>query len=167
MERKSMKETKMNKTAITIWASVIILAMNTGCKHTDGEDGPFSYNMKMSVSRSAGDVAMTALLDEGVSPEKATKYVDGLIQLFDEGTLNKVMLREAAARLANELELGTVADYIDAFIIVIPNEIGEIDNIPQTVRNALVSFLRDGAKRALILYDQNNGNEPIGEATPL
>jgi hypothetical protein len=76
-----------------------------------------------------------------------------LTQLFQDETLNKLALRDAAIALANKLKLKHAADYIDALIVVIPSHVTEIEKIPANVRTALVSFLKDGAVRALDLYD--------------
>jgi len=130
--------------------TVVIIVMVTGCASTDG--GKLSWNMTQSVSRSGGDVAMTALLDEGVDAKKAREYVAALIKLVDAGDIDKVALRQACLDIAARLKLTGIADYIDALMVVIPGKIGEYEKIPLPVREALVSFLRDGATRALDLY---------------
>jgi hypothetical protein len=129
---------------------VVAIMMLTGCLTTDG--GKLSWNMTQSVSRSGGDVAMTALLDEGVDAGKAREYVAALIPLIEKGDIDKVALRQGCLDIAAKLKLTGVADYIDALMIVIPGKIGEYEKIPVEYREALVSFLRDGATHALDLY---------------
>lgn len=128
----------------------VAIVMGSGCASTEG--GKLSYNMTQSVSRSAGDVSMTALLDEGVDPVKGRVYAETLAELIDEGTLNKAGVREAAFDAANAVGLTGAADYIDALLAVVPVEYSEYERIPEKYRRALVSFLRDGAVRAVDLY---------------
>jgi hypothetical protein len=139
---------------------VVIVVMMTGCASTSG--GKLSYNMTQSVSRSGGDVAMTALLDEGVDAKKAREYVAALVQLIEKGDLDKVALRQACLDTAAKLKLTGVADYIDALMVVVPGKIGEYEKIPVEYREALVSFLRDGATRALDLYKADKKPKPDG-----
>ena len=65
--------------ALTGLMAVVGILLMTGCASFN--DGKMSYNMTQSVSRSAGDVSMTALLDAGTDPKVAREYVNGLIQL--------------------------------------------------------------------------------------
>lgn len=129
---------------------VIVVVMMTGC--ASFSDKKLSWNMTQSVSRSGGDVAMTALLDEGVDAKKSREYVAALIQLIEKGDIDKVALRQACLDTAAKLKLTGVADYIDALMVVVPGRIGDYEKIPLKYREALVSFLRDGATHALDLY---------------
>ena len=138
---------------------VIVMFLMAGCVTNE----KLSWNMTQSVSRSGGDIAMTALLDEGADPVLARKYVNALIELIQDETLNKQALRDAAVALANKLKLKNAATYIDALIVVIPSHVKEIDKIPEDVRTALVSFLRDGAVRSLDLYDFKKVKESDSE----
>ena len=95
---------------------------------------------------------MTALLDEGIDAKKAREYVVALTELIEKGDIDKVALRQGCLDIAAKLKLTGVADYIDALMIVVPGRIGEYEKIPLQYREALVSFLRDGATRALDLY---------------
>lgn len=131
-------------------ALVAMSVLMTGCQSMSG--GSMSYNMRQSVSRSGGDVAMTALLDEGVDAKKAREYVVALTRFVEKGDVDKIALRQACLSIAEKLKLTGVAEYVDALMIVIPGEIGEYQKIPEKYRKALVSFLRDGATRALDLY---------------
>jgi hypothetical protein len=137
---------------------VVVIVMMTGCASTEG--GKLSWNMTQSVSRSGGDVAMTALLDEGVDAKKAREYVSALIQLIEKGDINKAALRTAALDLAKKLKLTGVADYIDALLAVVPGHVEEYQKIPPEVRTAIVSFLRDGAVHALDLYKADKAPKP-------
>ena len=127
---------------------VLIAVLGGGCQTTD-----VSWNMTQSLSRSGGDIAMTALLDEGTDAKIAREYVDALILLIQDETLDKAALHDAAIALANKIGLKNAAAYIDALIAVIPSRVEEVNKIPADVRTALVSFLKDGALRAMDLYD--------------
>ena len=131
----------------------------TGCQSLN--NGKLSYNMTQSVSRSGGDVAMTALLDEGIDAGKAREYVAALTKFVEKGDIDKTALRQACLSIADKLKLTGVAEYIDALMIIIPGEIGEYQKIPEKYRIALVSFLRDGATRALDLYKADE--KPVHE----
>lgn len=140
------------KSRASWWLGLVVLALiavlGSGCQSTG-----VSWNMTQSLSRSGGDVAMTALLDEGTDAKIAREYVDALIMLIQDETLDKAALHDAAIALANKLGLKNAAAYIDALLAVIPSHVKEIDKIPADVRTALVSFLKDGALRAMDLYD--------------
>lgn len=139
----------MRKTLVGFMVLAIVLM--TGCASMN--DGKLSYNMTQSVSRSAGDVSMTALLDEGVNPKVVREYVNGLITLVQDETLDKMALRDAIFALATKLKLKNMSSYIDALIAVIPSHVSVVDKIPPDVRTALVSFLKDGALKGLDFYD--------------
>lgn len=135
---------------IVTLAAVLAILLGTGCASTEGH--ALSYNMTQSVSRSAGDIAMTALLDEGVDEVKARKYAEALAELV-QGDLSKAILREEAFRLADKFGLTGAADYIDALLSIVPSEISAVEKIPEKYHHALSSFLRDGAIRAMDIYD--------------
>lgn len=135
---------------VVIALMVMSVMFMTGCQSMS--DGKLSYNMTQSLSRSGGDVAMTALLDEGVDAKKSREYVAALTELIEKGELSKIALRQACLDLAVKLKITGAANYIDALMIVIPSRIAEYQEIPKDIRIALVSFLRDGATRALDLY---------------
>jgi len=130
---------------------VSCLVFAQGCK-TTGAGTDLSYNMKQAVSRSAGDVAMTALLDDGADAKQAGEYVQGLVKLFEVAKLDKATFRMAAHSTAKRVGLTDAADYIDVLVSIVPSDVGEIEQIPLKYRKALLSFLQDGALRALALY---------------
>jgi hypothetical protein len=146
------------KSSWNVFALVMAMAlmvMGSGCTTTGGggEDGAkLSYNMAQSLSRGGGDIAMTALLDEGVDPKMAREYVLGLSEIIGKGDLDKTALRDAALALATKCKIKGAAEYIDALLVVIPSHVKWNEKIPEQYRTALVSFLNDGAIRALDLY---------------
>ena len=133
-----------------LMAGMMVILLMTGCASLN--DGKLSWNMTQSVSRSGGDMAMTALLDEGIDAKKTREYVAALIKLIEKGGIEKVALRQACLDIAAKLKLTGISDYIDALMVVIPGKIGEYEKIPLQYREAIVSFLRDGATHALDLY---------------
>lgn len=147
----------MMRRVAVLMVAIAAMAM-TGC--ASFYDGKLSWNMTQSVSRGGGDAAMTAMLDGGTDPEKARKYVSALIELLESGTINKAALRSAALKLASEMKLSGAVGYIDALMAVIPGRISQYEKIPSEYRDALISFLRDGAVRALDLYDPEKKPEP-------
>jgi len=132
-----------------------------GCQSMN--DGNLSYNMTQSVARSGGDVAMTALLDEGVDATQAREYVTAIAKLLEDGTLSKATLRTGCQSIATKLKLTGVADYIDALMVIVPSKVAEYQQIPPEYRAAILSFLNDGAIRALDLYKADKKPAP---ATP-
>jgi len=140
----------MLKKTIGIAGLFILCVLSSGCASTEGK--ALSYNMTQSVARSGGDVAMTALLDEGVDSDKARRYALALAELVQSGDINKALLREKAYELALKYELNGAADYIDTLLAVIPSSVGEVNFLPAKYKDAIVSFLKDGAVRAMDLY---------------
>ncbi len=143
------------KRILMVMVAVCAGLMLSGCATTGGggDDGKIlTYNMTQSLSRSGGDIAMTELLDLGVDAKTAREYVNGLILLIKQGDLDKTALRTAALALAEKLKIKGAADYIDALLAVIPSHVKWNEKIPEPYRTALVSFLQDGAIRALDLY---------------
>jgi len=140
-------------------ALVVVLAMaTTGC--ASFYDGKLSWNMTQSVSRGGGDAAMTAMLDGGTDAQKAREYVSALIELLESGTIDKATLRSAALRLASEMGLTGAVGYVDALMAIVPGHISQYQKIPQKYRDALLSFMRDGAVRALDLYNPDKRPKP-------
>ena len=130
----------------------VIMAVMCGCAST--RDG-LSYNMTQSASRSAGDIAVTALLDEGKDAEKIKAYITSMVEFLESGetTLSKEALKSAAFKIATKVKLEDASDYIDALISVVPSKIKGGEKIPDEYKDALLSFLKDGALRAMELYD--------------
>lgn len=142
------------KRYLVLLVAAVLVMVGTGCGTTTGgdESAKLSFNMTQSISRGSGDVAMTALLDQGVDPVKAKEYVQGLAELVGKGDVDKQALHDAAIALANKLKIKGAADYIDALLVVIPSHVKWNEKIPEQYRTALVSFLNDGAIRAVELY---------------
>jgi hypothetical protein len=132
---------------------LIGLIFTTGCTSLYGEN--HSWNMRQSIARSAGDTAMTAMFNEGVNQEKAIQYVNSLIEFLESGSLNKSSISDAAYRIAQDVGLRDASDYISMLLSVIPKKINNHEQIPEEVRDVLLSFLRDGAIRASELYDNS------------
>ena len=111
----------------------LLFVLAVGCKTTDSSDGGvvLSYNMTQSVSRSAGDVAMTALLEEDVvSPEKARLYVEDVASFLETGSINKTTLNATVFGLAQKYGLTGMSDYIDSLISIVPSDLGMNETIP-------------------------------------
>ena len=138
----------MKRVMIALMVASAILV--TGCQSTSG--GKLSFNMTQSLSRGAGDAAMTALLDEGVDAKQARAYVIAISEVIGKGEIDKYTLRTACYSIAKKLKLTNIGSYIDALMLVIPGEIAEYQKIPEQYRTAILSFLDDGAIRALDLY---------------
>ena len=140
------------RTAMIVGFAVLVLGL-TGCWGTTGgsEKKPLlSYNMTQSLSRSAGDIAMTEALDKGVDKAKAREFVDAIINLIVRGEISKNILQTSANALA--VKYGIPSAYVSALVAVVPNDVGVDELIPDKWKTPLLSFLRDGAIRAADLY---------------
>lgn len=144
------------KLAVAWWMAAgpcLIMLMVTGCQsfgpQPDNQDQKVSWNMTQSISRSGGDIAMTALLDSGINKDEATKFVQAVIDLLKQGQIQRDTFRTAVVSISK----GKYSDYIDSLFMVIPSSIGATDYIPEDIKQILISFLQDGALHAAALYD--------------
>jgi len=125
-----------------------VLVLMTGCQTTK----VWTYNMKQATARGSGDVAMTALLDQGVKKEEAEAFCKAAIKWLEEGKLTKVLLKDKCYELLKKHDRLQYADYLDALFAVIPSDVGYNQELPPEVRTALISFLKDGALHGSGLY---------------
>ena len=121
-----------------------------GCNHTK----ILTWNMQQATYRSAGDIAMTGLLDANVSQPEATRYVRALVAFLERGEVTKAALRDAVYAAIPDGQQAAFRPYVDSLLLVIPSQIQANQQIPLDVRIALISFLRDGALRASELYQE-------------
>lgn len=132
---------------------ILVLSLfSAGCQSTSDGGKGLSVNMKHSIIRSAGDTAMTAMLDEGIDPIKARTYVVSIHSFVSSGDINKDALRVFAYEMAGKVDIPNINGYVEALMAVIPGSVDEYTIIPVEYRDLVVSFLRDGAQRALDLY---------------
>jgi len=134
----------MRRLAICITFGVVPFLM--GCT---GVGKVVTWNMRQSGYRSAGDIAMTALLDQtNVEKTEAKEFCEAAIAFLEEGSTTKHLFQAKVRDIAP----AKFVDYIDALFVVIPNRVGLNDQIPDNVKTGLLSFLRDGAVYAIGLY---------------
>lgn len=118
-----------------------------------------TYNLKHSGYRSAGDIAVTVLLDQtDVDKAEVLRFCRAAIAFLESGATTKRLFQETIRELAPV----AFTDYIDALFVVVPNSVDMNEEIPPDVREGLLSFLRDGAVRAIGLYKEEHhpNNEP-------
>jgi len=138
------------------WIWIVPVLLFTGCAsigpQSDDPNQKVSWNMTQSLSRSGGDIAMTAVLDTGVNKDEAVKFVQALIDLLKQGQIQRDVFRTQVYALAK----GRYADYIDTLFLLIPSSIGPTTYIPEDIKQVLLSFLQDGALYAAKLYDPSH-----------
>ena len=112
-----------------------------------------TWNLKHSGYRSAGDISVTALLDQtGVDKAEVLEFCEAAIAFLESGSTTKHLFQVKIRELAS----AKFVDYIDALFVVIPNRVKLNDQIPPEVKDGLLSFLRDGAVHAVGLYKEEH-----------
>jgi len=123
-----------------------VAATLTGCASMGGGK-VWTWNQRQALSRSGGDIAMTALLDQGVDKAEAVEVCRSIAEYLESGAVSKEVFQKYVYKLVPV----AYADWVDALFLVIGNVELE-EQIPAEVRTALVSFLRDGALYGAGLY---------------
>jgi len=140
------------------WAVAAIvagMAFLPGCKTTD--DSFWTWNQRQALARSGGDVAMTALIDQGVNKAEAVEVCMAILRYVESGDMSKAVFQKYVL----EKIPPAYVDWADALFVVLDN-VGLEEQIPPEVRTALISFLRDGAIYGASLY--KDGHKPTAGA---
>ena len=129
-----------------------------GCVHTGGDGGKvWTWNQRQALSRSGGDIAMTALLDQGVDKKEAVEICKAVAEYVEDGALSKAMFQKYVIdRIPVQY-----ADWADALFLILEN-VGLEEKIPPEIRAALLSFLNDGAIYGANLYKDEHRPKPEG-----
>ena len=135
---------------------VALVLFCCGCQTTN----VWTPNMRNSAARSAGDMAMTAVLDQGVDKAEAESFCKAMIKWLESGTFTKLVFREKCYDLLEKHDRLKYVDYLDALFALIPSQVGYHDQIPPDIKEALISFLKDGALHSSALYKPQELPEP-------
>jgi hypothetical protein len=145
-----------------VWV-LLLLVLTTGCVTL--EEKGYSYNLQQATARSTGDLAMTALLDEGVNQAEAVSFCNAVIKFVEDGAITKSLLREGVANLlATKFNRPEYVNYSDSIFLFIPSQIDANQKIPADIRKAILSFLKDGALHGAALYDPSRPPKDDEEA---
>jgi len=126
------------------------LVFMTGCVSTES----YTYNLQQSTARSAGDVAMTVLLDEGIKKDEAVALCNALVKFLEDGKITKSILRDGVNKLlTTTFKSPQYSSYVDGVFLLIPSDIDANEKIPENIRQLIISFVKDGAVHAANLYD--------------
>ena len=134
---------------------VVVLAMclTTGCASLFGTGAGgqqvWTYNLQQSLARSGGDVAMTMVLDQGVPKAEAVRVCNVLISLIGSNVSRADLEAQLNAQVAAIPLLKSLVEKLES---AIPASIGGTDQIPQNIKDILLSFLKDGAVYGAGLY---------------
>ena len=129
----------------------------TGCITTTGPTGDtgqtgklWTYNLQQALARSAGDVAMTMTLDQGVNKAAAVKLTNELILFIQSSDLTLIVLNAKIADIA--VTSPQFAKFLDKLNSAIPLGLGKSSTISPEVKAVLLSFLQDGALYGATMY---------------
>lgn len=110
----------------------------------------WTYNMQQALLRSAGDVAVVLMLDQGVSVADATTIVNTLIVLVKSSDVTIVAVNAKIATLAKQYPL--VTTFVDRLNSAIPVGIGTDAQLSPEAKADLLAFLQDGALYGISTY---------------
>lgn len=135
-----------------------LLAVAPGCAMLGinySGSGPkfWTYNLKQSLARSGGDVAMTMVLDQGVDKKVAVGFCESVIALFqqDANITSAAFKEKICADAACNPALSGLADKA---IALLPSDLVDTEAMPPEIKDAIVSFMRDGAIYGATMYKE-------------
>jgi len=140
-----------------ILVSVMVVA--TGCQNTQGggDSNVWTWNQRQALSRSGGDIAMIALLDQGADKAEAIEICQAIAEYVQDGALSKAMFQKYVIDKIPP----QYADWADALFLILDN-VGLEEKIPSEIRDAILSFLNDGAIYGAGLYKDEHKPKPEG-----
>lgn len=143
------------KKLLSVWLVVSVALLCPGCALLGGYqgDGPrfWTYNLKQSLARSGGDVAMTMALDQGVDKKVAVGFCEAIIALFQQdANVTGLTLKAKLAELAKQNP--ALTSLANKLLDVLPTSLVDTEALPPEIKDAIISFLRDGAIYGATMY---------------
>ena len=138
---------------VTLVAAIVVLA---GCETTDSK--VWTWNQRQALARSGGDIAMTALIDQGVDKAEAVEVCKAIAEYIENGAMSKIVFQ----KYVTDKVPTAYADWADALFLILDN-VGLEEQIPPEIRTAILSFLNDGALYGAKLYSDEHA--PKSEST--